>query len=66
MLGPRPIDLTGERPNTSFQPPAGTSVSLSGNELPSDVIFLIAEDTAYSVYVHLITFAKNLFIIFTP
>ena len=47
------IDLTGEQLEMGFQPPPDTTVLLSGSKLPSKVIFLIADSTAYSVYIPL-------------
>ena len=58
VLGPRIIDLTGEKPETGFQPPPDTSVSPSGKKSSSKVIFLIADTTAYLVYVYLTIFLK--------
>ena len=46
------IDLTREQPEMGFQPPDDTTVLLSGSKLPAKVIFLVAESTAYSVYVY--------------
>jgi len=51
IIEPRVIDLTLEEPGSSFQPPAHTNVMPVGNQMPTDVLVLIAQDTTYFMYV---------------
>jgi hypothetical protein len=50
MTEPPVIDLTLEEFDLKFQPPAHTTVTPIGDQVPSDVLVLIAENTAYSMY----------------
>ena len=51
IIEPRIIDLTLEKPGSNFQPPANTAIVSIGNQIPTDVLDLIAQDTTYSMYV---------------
>lgn len=57
MVRPQ-IDLTCEEGEvrTTFEPPANTAITPTGNQVPSDILVLIAENTIYSMCVCPTTF----------
>ena len=51
MVNPSFIDLTIDEPVPSFEPPAGTTVTPAGDQLPRDLSLLIGEETRFSMCV---------------
>jgi len=49
MVEPQIIDLTCEEFGIMFQPPANTTVTPMGDQIPSNTLVLVAENTTYSV-----------------
>jgi hypothetical protein len=53
-ISPPPIDLTDEEVRGTFNPPDGTTLYPAYDQLPPDLLPLVAENASYSTYVHLI------------
>lgn len=58
IMEPPFIDLTdsadGVVTTRTFKPPANTAIGPTGDQITPNILVLVAENTTYSMYVHLI------------
>ena len=51
IIEPPPIDLTVEGPGATFEPPPGTTLMPSSDQIPPELLSLISGNASYSMYV---------------